>query len=330
MTIQTLNKPNKELTLIDDSLDRLARGDFATFDGLLTSVEINSQIEGTNVTSYCHFVSLNGNGICRIHDLISFMCYRVINYAIPREAARQAQDKDKKNNTTSNIARLKKEAEKLFTSITNTGEGGELLLYILAEEFLKLPQIITKMDHKTNPEMHFHGVDGVYAGTDLATNKLCLYWGESKIYSDFQQATYQCLQSLAAFLKGEFKDKDGNPLDREYALLHRYLNIDNPDLETAIKRYLDKEDPLHNQMESRGIALIGFDETSYPEKANTKTAEEVHEDLVKQLDARKAYIKKRTKDEGIDTYQMHFFMLPIPSADKFRELFLKELGIQPT
>lgn len=328
MTIQTIEKTGKELTLIEDALDRLARGNFATFEGILTDVELNSQIDETSITSHCHFVSLSGNGICRMQDLIRLMCGRVINYAIPRSAVIEAQKKDEKDNTTSNIYRLTKEAEKLFTSIANTGEGGELLLYIFAEEFLKLPQIITKMDHKTNPEMHFHGVDGVYAGADLNTKKLCLYWGESKIFNDFQRATYECLSSLSAFLKGEFKDKNGNPLDREFALLQRYLNITDPVLEAAIKQYLDKENPLHNQLESRGIALVGFDEKAYPEKANTKTAEAVHADLIKQLIEQKAYIKKRAKDEGIDSYKMHFFILPIPSADEFRNLFLKELGLK--
>ena len=39
-----------------------------------------------------------------------------------------------------------------------------VLLFLLAERFLKLPQILCKMDLKTDPRMHYHGADGVSIG----------------------------------------------------------------------------------------------------------------------------------------------------------------------
>ncbi|WP_223252149.1 Hachiman antiphage defense system protein HamA [Paracoccus mutanolyticus] len=47
----------------------------------------------------------------------------------------------------------------MFTDLKSSGEGGELLLYLLTERFLGLPQILCKMSLKTSA--HYHGADGV-------------------------------------------------------------------------------------------------------------------------------------------------------------------------
>ncbi|WP_139768605.1 HamA C-terminal domain-containing protein, partial [Salmonella enterica] len=99
--------------------------------------------------------------------------------------------------STLKITKLFMQAMGLFTSLSNSGEGGELILFLFAEKFLKLPQIICKMNLKTNPEMHYHGADGVHIGVDNQSQKLCLYWGESKLYSDLTQAIYKCMKSIS-------------------------------------------------------------------------------------------------------------------------------------
>lgn len=74
------------------------------------------------------------------------------------------------------------EAIGTFTDLSNTGEGGEMLLYLLAERFLKVPQVLCKMDLKTDSHMHYHGADGVYASVNEG-GLLKLFWGESKVYA---------------------------------------------------------------------------------------------------------------------------------------------------
>ncbi len=74
-----------------------------------------------------------------------------------------------------------------------------MLLYLLAERFLGLPQVLCKMDLKTDSRMHYHGADGVYASV-TEEGLLKLFWGESKIYADATDAIRDFLKSLAPFL----------------------------------------------------------------------------------------------------------------------------------
>jgi len=61
-------------------------------------------------------------------------------------------------------------------------------MFILAEALLGLPQLLCKMDLKTDPEMHFHGVDGVHCGVGDDGKSLAVYWCESKVHKDISNA----------------------------------------------------------------------------------------------------------------------------------------------
>lgn len=100
-----------------------------------------------------------------------------------------------KNSTSRNMMKLRQEAQETFVDSVKSGELGELILFVLAEKFLKLPQVICKMNLKTSSNMHFHGADGVFLGK-TENNNLALYWGESKIYEHFSTAVEDCLNSL--------------------------------------------------------------------------------------------------------------------------------------
>jgi hypothetical protein len=93
----------------------------------------------------------------------------------------KAKERDTKFNSTEAVTVLVEQARRSFTDLAKTGEGSEMLLFLLAERFLKLPQVLCKMDLKTDSRMHYHGADGVYAGI-APEGMLKLYWGESKIY----------------------------------------------------------------------------------------------------------------------------------------------------
>src|SRR4051812_3915153 len=92
------------------------------------------------------------------------------------------------------------------TDLAKTGEGGEMLLFLLAERFLGLPHVLCKMDLKTDSRVHYHGADGVYA--DVADDgHIKLYWGESKMYADAKTAIKACLKSLAPFILEDEHEK---------------------------------------------------------------------------------------------------------------------------
>ena len=128
--------------------------------------------------------------------LVEYMRDSLADYAIPRSKMAQAKERDQKHNSTRAVMGLFHEARATFTDLAKTGEGGELLLFLLAERFLVSPRSFAKMDLKTDPQMHYHGADAVHAGL-TEDGVLKLYWGESKMYQSAADAVRECLRSLA-------------------------------------------------------------------------------------------------------------------------------------
>nr|WP_240544038.1 DUF1837 domain-containing protein [Bradyrhizobium canariense] len=90
-----------------------------------------------------------------------------------------AKERDTKFNSTEAVTALVEQARRSFTDLAKTGEGGEMLLFLLSERFLKLPQVLCKMGLKTDSRMHYHGADGVYAGV-THEGLLKLYWASQR------------------------------------------------------------------------------------------------------------------------------------------------------
>jgi hypothetical protein len=194
-------------------------------------------------------------------------------------------------------------------------------LFALAEKLLQLPQLICKMSLKTNTRMHIHGADGLHAGVDEQTGKLLLYWGESKIFGDVTSAVRDCLKSLAPMLQDHEASK------RDLQLLQRHLDVDNEDLENALKKVLNPDDPAFNSLEFRGLCLVGFDCDAYPKGPSKIELDAVVSAITSTLPGWKQHVAKRVTEEKIDAFSMHFLFVPIPSADEFRKLFREHLGL---
>lgn len=266
---------------------------------------------------------MDGNGRVQPHRLAEFMRNTVADYAIPRSQLTKAKARDAKYNSTEAVAALVEQARRSFTDLAKTGEGGEMLLFLLAERFLKLPQILCKMDLKTDPRMHYHGADGVYAGV-TADGILKLFWGESKIYKDVGAAIRDCLGSLAPFLvEAEHEDAER---ERDLVLLSDKADLSDPALTEALKRYFDKNSIMSKRVRYCGVALIGFDATFYPDDKVKAIAEEIASAARGGLKIWCSKTGARLKTEKLEQVEIELFCLPLPSADEFRAAFLKAMG----
>ncbi len=143
------------------ALRTLARGDFDSYEAFLHTVEKEKKIDETETISYWHCIELDGNGRDRTKDFVKNIITDIIDYVIPRSRIAEAYEKYRKNSTSRDIMKLRQEALETFVDSENSGELGELILFVLAEKFLKLPQVICKMNLKTNHNMYFNGADGV-------------------------------------------------------------------------------------------------------------------------------------------------------------------------
>lgn len=311
--------------LTQQELTSMLSGDPDEIDVHLQLIEHNIKIEGKSVNVHCHCMTVDGNGKVNPERLAEFMSYALADYAIPKTQLVKARERDLKFNSTSSVAALHKQAINTFTDLEKTGEGGEMLLFLLAERFLKLPQVLCKMDLKTDSRMHYHGADGVYASvTDEGLLKL--FWGESKVYNDASTAIRDCLSSLAPFLIEP--DHSGSERERDLMLLSDKADLGDPTLTAAFKKYFDRTSPMSNRVEYCGVAMVAFDADFYGE-GNVKL---IAEDVVNGArDGLKAYIKQLTNRltiEKLDHIHIEFFCVPIPCADGFRTAFLKALGLK--
>ena len=309
------------MNFINESLDNLIRGDSNNLDAYLLEVCKNECIDSTQAEMHIYMVRLDGNNRPRINDLAHFLSYCIIDYCIPPKDIATAKKMDETYNTTQYTARLYKKAEGLFTDLKNTGEGGELLLSIMTQSILKIPQLLCKMPLKTNTQVHYHGADGLYGKYEEETKKFCLYWGESKLFSSIDDALSKCFDSIKSLLIEE--GATGSQRERDLTLFRDNIDFDNKDLEDAILLYLNPDNPHYLKLEYRGVCLVGYDEEAYPtDLSGIET--KIQETIKNKKSELKSKIFNRLRNRApLDDFRLDIFLVPFSDVDEFREKFLK-------
>ncbi|AAS39785.1 TPA: DUF1837 domain-containing protein [Bacillus cereus] len=311
--------------LLDLIIGNLQREKGSELNAFLTNVTFNKKLTGVQSNIHCYMIGFNGNDQPRVKDLARAVAARLIDYAIPRSEIMEAQEKDQKSNTTVNTVELKMKAKQLFTSLKKSGEGGEMLLYMLVQAFLGLPQLLCKMPLKTSSEMHYHGADGIHIGYDRNTKKLALYWGESKLYKSFDSALKNCLDSLKPFLFDDGGTQASQ--NRDLQLITDNLDLCNEELEDAILDFLNPNSPSFKKMQYRGVCLIGFDNGAYPLVPNSKDEDSVLNEIKDELGRWEKKLEKQIKNRTpLDSFILEVFLVPFPCVKTFRDSFLGELA----
>jgi hypothetical protein len=286
-------------------------------------VETKIAIAGCATTVHCHCLNVDGNGRVKVKRLAEYLRSMIVNYAIPRQKIEAARARDAKFKSTEAVSDLHYEARSLFTDLRKTGEGGEMLLYLLTQHFLKLPQVLCKMDLKTDSQLHFQGSDGIYAGVG-SDGLLKLFWGESKMYADPLSAIRECLQSLAPYLIEE--DSENSARERDLVLLGDKADLSDAEITGAFKRYFDKSAPASARVKYCGIALACFDAKEYPADNCACVLDELATSIRPQLEQWKAQIAKHLPINKIESIEIEMLCLPLPSVEAFRKAFLECLG----
>ena len=322
-TSNSSSSPSGLMQVLEEFLAKQARGENTEIESYLISLPAIGLVT-TRATVHCHFVPLDGNQRPTAESLARFLVERIIDYSIPRREILKAEEHLKKTRSSHMFKELGTKAKNLFTDIANTGEGGELLLYVLVERYLRIPQLICKMPLKTNPNVHYHGVDGIHAAIDHDRGTLALYWGESKLYHTMSEALRECLSSIEPYLNSFGGARA--PLERDIQLIRDSIDLENDNAQQAILAILDKDNPLHHKIEYRGACLVGFDFEGYPSKPMELTLQQVRGSIEKELSDWYGKVTKKLKDKTpLDRFNFEVFLVPLPSVEQFRAAFLQEL-----
>lgn len=305
---------------IKESLERLLHGTSKDLSAYLLEVCSNETVQDTKTDLHVHMLRLDGNNRPRINDFANFVTDCIIDYCIPPSEIREAKERDEANHTTTHLVKLYKKAAGLFTDLNNTGEGGELLLSIMVQRILGIPQLLCKMPLKTNPNVHYHGADGIYGKFDETSGKFCLYWAESKLYSDLGQAMTDCFDSIKTLLIEE--GGVGTQRERDLTLFRDNLDFDDVNLENAIVAYLNPDKEEYLSLEYRGVCLVGYDETAYPNDLSGIEAE-IKEAIANRLQEFKNMVSTRLKNRlPLDDIVIDVLIVPFSDVNQFREKFL--------
>lgn len=310
---------------LDLALKASLRGEASQLNTHILCLRRDIKIGTTKTLLHCYFLPLDGNGRVRVKPLAEFLRDRIIDYAIPRKTIEEAYGKTSTTNSMSAISNLHERARGLFTHLAKSGEGGELLLFAMAEAIFGVTQIICKMTLKTSTSVHYHGSDGVYAEarTDGGLN---LFWGESKIHAAPADAIRECLKSLAPFLREpEGEDAKRN---QDILLVNEFANFSDERLVASLKKYLDKNDSNSLAVRHCGLALCGFDSGAYPAEDVEKTSDRIAADISTELNDWIGTTGSRVEHEKLEQFDIHFVCVPLPSASAFRSYFLEILGVQ--
>ncbi len=283
-------------------------------DGYIHTLVDKENIVGTNVVGYCHVLKRDSRKVVMISELLDYLIARAIQYVFPPSKIKSAMTDDA--SVAYNMSLMSREALGKFSSRGNLGEVGELLLYLLAEEVLQSPQLICKMSLKTNPNMPVHGRDGVHVSN--RDGQLVLYWGESKMHKNFSDGVREAANDLEAF----FFSEEGTALPDELKLIKEHISIGEADLQDLILGYLDPGSKQYGEAIYEGVCFIGFDEKGYDQLDHDSLVSTLSESYKNWCEV----IKKQVSGKKIKDFKLHFFLLPFPDVEHFRDEFVNRVS----
>jgi hypothetical protein len=316
---QSLRRAGVDEWLVQ-AVEDMARGRPDDLDGLLIAVGDAVTQEGSRTTCRTHFVVKDGNDRPRIDALVDRLAQIAIDYCIPRSRVNEAMDELNETGSAAGFARLSAEASSLFTKLSKSGEGGELLLYTLLEVVLRIPQILCKMPLKTNSQMHVHGSDGIHAKV-LPNGNLALYWGESKLHATASSAIDSCFSSVGPFLV----DGIDGAARRDLLLLRDNLDAGTEEVTKALIRYFS-EPSQEAKVEVRAGCLIGFDINDYPDPFDD-TGTAIRDTVQEAIDSWHERITTRITAHELLSFEIEVFCVPVPSVQTFRDALSKRLSL---
>lgn len=213
----------------------------------------------------------------------------------------------------------------------NSGEIGELALFIILEAFFSAPKILSKMRIKTNNEVHVHGADAIHALLN-EEEILTLIIGEAKFRNSRSNCLNDALLSLRGFINSYLK------VDKEIELIESNINHDilDPALRGKLLKYFGNFTPESNQLQKTIAVFLGYDRSSlYKDLDIIETPEDRIAELNKRYlkhasEAADEFLKLLSEENNPQFYQVKFIyaLLPFSDLNYLKEQFYELAGLQ--
>lgn len=300
-----------------EEFNKFTSVDLADYHECIGMLEHKYSIDGINAEIRMHYLKLDGNGRPMVKALAKMLYTYIIDYCI---SARNRSEPL----TSRQSAKLVKQARDLFRhpevsddSPDKTGEAGELLLYFLIEAILKAPQVVSKMELKTNHKDEVKGSDGIHARFNQETGLVDFFFGESKLYKESSIAIAEAIKSVEQF-------HDIEMYEHEFTMVTKHFKYADEKTREAISSLVVHGEPGTGVCINHAC-LIGYDFKGFDDLSRTGTPDEILEEFLEKFitDGKRLtnLIQKRFDDFGKKHIKFDVFFLPFPSVVEFRNAF---------
>jgi len=288
----------------------------ALIDFIQEDVKVNDRVDAS-----FHFIKYHD--CCdRENDFLKALRRRIVYYCFPK-----SRYKDIKGDELTDLvfeARDKffnpkdsdsKGTKKGRSGASRSGELGEIALYFLLESFLKAPQIVSKMALKTTQGENYKGSDGIHLG--IYNGKVCIFYCESKLNKDRDDAFDDCIKSVLAF--------QGSKKDFEVSIIKNHIDTTDSQLRNAIIDFFDSTKPRKNDWIEIHACFIGFNWLSFSEiekeTVNDILIEKLKTELKSEIESVKKYLNEKVVYPTIKQ-RFYFFVMPFKDIEILRTNFL--------
>lgn len=286
----------------------------------IDSIEHTQSIKNLKTNLRFHHLKFDGNGRPMSKALAELLYQYIIHYCI---AAKNRSSPI----TAKDSAKLAKEARKLFRhpdvtdeSPDKTGEAGEALLFFLLEAITQAPQIVSKMELKTNRKLEANGSDGIHAKWNEEDQIVDFYFGESKLYQNIDCAINSALKSIESFHADEI-------YKHEFTMITKHFKYADVEVQEAVTEHIRLGEPGPGARINHAC-LIGYNWDAYDNK-NNKSSRELSQEFKEKLLIESATIANKLDEklEGFTRKHLCFdvFFMPFPSVKNFRNEFNEAL-----
>jgi hypothetical protein len=282
------------------------------YDQCIEVLEHDFNLSDVPGTIRLHYLKCDGNGRPMVKALAEILYDYIIHYCIA------AKNRDEPL-TPQQAARLSKEARKLFRHPAlkdgeedTTGEAGETLLFFLTEAILRAPQIVAKMELKTNSNDEVKGSDGIHARWNNDDGVVDFFFGESKLYQNANSAVSAAIKSISQF-------HDNEMYKHEFSLVTKHFKYADENVREQLRLLLRSGEPAQGARLNHAC-LIGFDSPCYDVTAK-RVQNKIADELLK--DGEKITKKLNEQFADFDKKYLNFdiFLIPFPSVAEFRRAF---------
>jgi hypothetical protein len=297
-----------------ESLEDYLEAVQSNYDACLGHCDHRYKIDGVDATIRLHYVKFNKDSTPKFDVLAKCLVEHISFYCI--SACKRPTE------VTLTIAnRLFMQARDMFRKIDTAGETGELLLYFLLETVLKAPQVVCKMELKTNPADEVKGGDGIHVSYTASSDTLNVYLGESKLHAHYSNALTDAFKSMETL-------HSLGPREHELNLVTSHFKYFGEDIQAKIAEYLDETTPGGN-LKIKHACLIGYDWSEYEHLATDGRDLFIKEFEPRFVEHVQALVKKTKKLFTNFTYRnlsYEFFFLPFKDVQEFRDVFYEYLN----